>query len=182
MPGEDATKADRNSRPENTAEGQKALRQALVARAAELVPLLRASAVRAEQDRRLPEENLAALDKAELLRLRTPKRFGGIEADMRTYTDVVAEIGRGCGSTAWVVFISTATVWVACHFPEETQREIFGPNPDARFIGLLAPLSTATAVNGGYRVAGKWPFASGCLTRIGRCWSLSGRCGRSNTS
>ena len=150
-------------RPENTMEGQINLRLELVARAAELVPLLRANAEKTEQARRLPDENLAALDAAQLFRLRTPKRFGGLEADMRTYTDVVTEIGRGCGSTAWVAFISNATVWVACHFPEETLEEVFGGNPDARLIGLLAPLSSAKILPNGYVVNGKWPFASGCL-------------------
>jgi alkylation response protein AidB-like acyl-CoA dehydrogenase len=150
-------------RAENTVEGQRALRQALVAKAAALVPLLRANAEKAEQARRLPEENLAALDEAQLFRLRTPKRFGGLETDIRTYTDVVTEIGRGCGSTAWIAFISNATVWVACHFPDAALQEVFDGNPDARFIGLLAPLSTAKPRDGGWMVSGKWPFASGCL-------------------
>ena len=150
-------------RPEDTAAGQKSLREELVIRAARLVPLLRANAGATESERRLPQENLAALDAAGLFRLRTPRRFGGLEADIRTYNDVVMEIGRGCGSTAWIAFISNATVWVACHYPEDTVAEIFRPNPDARFIGLLAPLATVAKVEGGYRVNGKWPFASGCL-------------------
>jgi 3-hydroxy-9,10-secoandrosta-1,3,5(10)-triene-9,17-dione monooxygenase len=103
------------------------------------------------------------MDAAQLFRLRTPKRFGGLEADMQTYNDVVTEIGRGCGSTAWVAFISNATVWVACHFPEIALEEVFGNNPDTRFIGALAPLAKVAAAPGGYVVNGKWPFAPGCL-------------------
>jgi 3-hydroxy-9,10-secoandrosta-1,3,5(10)-triene-9,17-dione monooxygenase len=103
------------------------------------------------------------MDAARLFRLRTPKRFGGLEADMQTYNDVVTEIGRGCGSTAWVAFISNATVWVACHFPEIALEEVFGNNPDTRFIGALAPLAKVAAAPGGYVVNGKWPFAPGCL-------------------
>ncbi|WP_313805872.1 acyl-CoA dehydrogenase family protein [Sphingobium sp.] len=148
---------------EDTAEGQKALRDELVARATALVPQLRAGGTYSDANRRLPEESVTALHEAGLFRIRTPKRFGGLEADLRTYHDVVAEIGRGCGSAAWVAFISNATVWIACHLGEQAVEDIFSGNPDARFIGLFAPLGTATKVEGGYKVNGKWPFASGSL-------------------
>ena len=49
---------------------------------------------------------------------------GGFEADIRTYMDVVTELGRGCGSTSWVAFISIATVWIAALFPDEAQHEV----------------------------------------------------------
>ena len=88
------------ARPENTAAGQKALREKLTAKAAALVPLLRAKAAEIEREGRIPDEVLAAIDAAQLFRLRTPTRFGGFEADIRTYMDVVTELGRGCGRRA----------------------------------------------------------------------------------
>jgi 3-hydroxy-9,10-secoandrosta-1,3,5(10)-triene-9,17-dione monooxygenase len=121
-------------RPENTAAGQKALREKMTAKAAALVPLLRAKAAEIERQGRIPDEVLAAIDAAQLFRLRTPKRFGGFEADIRAYMDVVAELGRGCGSTSWIGFISIATVWIAALFPDEAQREVFAGNPDVRFM------------------------------------------------
>ena len=60
------------ARPENTAAGQKALREKLTAKAAALVPLLRAKAAEIERDGRIPDEVLAAIDAAQLFRLRTP--------------------------------------------------------------------------------------------------------------
>ena len=107
------------ARAENTAAGQKALREQLTAKAAALVPLLRGKAAEVEREGRIPDEVLAAIDAAQLFRLRTPKRFGGLEADLRAYMDVVTELGRGCGSTSWVAFISIATVWIAALFPDE---------------------------------------------------------------
>src|SRR5882757_4090334 len=82
--------------------GQATLRAELVARAAAIVPLLRANAPKADEMRRLPHESIAAMEAAGLFRICTPKQFGGYESDVRTYTDVVAEIGRGCGSSAWI--------------------------------------------------------------------------------
>jgi alkylation response protein AidB-like acyl-CoA dehydrogenase len=144
-------------RVENTADGQKKLRAAQVAKATALVPLLRAKAAEAERERRIPDEILAALDAAQLFRLRAPRRFGGFECDLRTYMDVVTELGRGCGSTSWIGFISIATAWIAAQFPDQAQRDVFEDNPDARFIGVLAMTVPARPVEGGYIISGKWP-------------------------
>jgi 3-hydroxy-9,10-secoandrosta-1,3,5(10)-triene-9,17-dione monooxygenase len=150
-------------RAENTAEGQKKLRAALMAKATVLVPLLRAKAAETERERRIPDEILAAMDAAQLFRLRAPKRFGGWEGDLRTYMDVVTALGRGCGSTSWVAFISIATSWIAAQFSDQAQRDVFEGNPDARLIGVLAMTTPARPVDGGYIVSGKWPYASNCL-------------------
>jgi 3-hydroxy-9,10-secoandrosta-1,3,5(10)-triene-9,17-dione monooxygenase len=150
-------------RAENTADGQKKLRAALMAKTTALVPLLRAKAAETERERRIPDEILAALDAAQLFRLRAPKRFGGFEGDLRTYMDVVTELGRGCGSTSWIGFISIATAWIAALFSDEAQRDVFEGNPDARFMGVLAMTIPARPVAGGYIVSGKWPYASNCL-------------------
>lgn len=40
---------------------------------------------------------------------------------------------------------------------------MFDADPDARICGVVAPNSTAVAVEGGLRVTGKWGFASGSL-------------------
>jgi len=152
-----------SARTENTAAGQKALRAALMAKASALVPLLRAKAADTERERRIPDDVLAAIDAAQLFRLRTPRRFGGFEGDLRTYMDVVTELGRGCGSTSWVAFISIATVWIAALFPDEAQRDVFEGNPDVRFMGALGMTARARAADGGYVVDGKWAYASNCL-------------------
>jgi 3-hydroxy-9,10-secoandrosta-1,3,5(10)-triene-9,17-dione monooxygenase len=154
---------DARLRAENTAEGQQALRAELTAKATALVPLLRAKAAETEHMRRIPDEILAAMDQAGLFRMRAPKRFGGYEVDLRAYMDVVTELGRGCGSTAWIAFISIATAWIAAQFSDEAQRDVFEGNPDARTIGVLAMSEPARPANGGYLVSGRWPYASNCL-------------------
>jgi 3-hydroxy-9,10-secoandrosta-1,3,5(10)-triene-9,17-dione monooxygenase len=151
------------ARLENTAPGQQALRETMTAKAAALVPLLRAKAAEVERAGRIPDDVLAAMDAAQLFRLRTPQRFGGFEGDIRTYMDVVTALGRGCGSTSWIAFISIATVWIAALFPDEAQREVFSDNPDVRFMGALGITARARAADGGYILDGKWAYASNCL-------------------
>lgn len=103
-----------------------AIRSTLVAKANEIFPVLRANADEAEETRRLPAATLSAMEEAGFFRLRTPQRFGGLETDLRTYHDVVAEIAKGCSSAGWIGFISNASAWVTSSvFPEQALEEIF---------------------------------------------------------
>jgi alkylation response protein AidB-like acyl-CoA dehydrogenase len=47
-------------------------------------------------------------------------------------------------------------------FAAQAQREIWGSNPDATFCGSYAPLNEAAAERAGFRLSGRWSFASGC--------------------
>jgi 3-hydroxy-9,10-secoandrosta-1,3,5(10)-triene-9,17-dione monooxygenase len=134
----------------------------LVARAASLVPTLQARAAEAEQFRRLPDANVAELRAAGLFKVLQPRRCGGFEMSLHTHIDTVAEIARGCGSTAWCMGVIHAHSWLVGSFPQEAQAESYGANPDAIVCAVIAPRGKARAVAGGYRLDGFWPFASGC--------------------
>jgi 3-hydroxy-9,10-secoandrosta-1,3,5(10)-triene-9,17-dione monooxygenase len=54
-------------------------------------------------------------------------------------------------------------VWIAALFGDEAQRDVFEGNPDVRFMDALSMTSRARAVDGGYVIDGKWPYASNCL-------------------
>ncbi|MFB7653026.1 MULTISPECIES: acyl-CoA dehydrogenase family protein [unclassified Streptomyces] len=136
---------------------------ALMESASALVPLLRENAARTEADRRVVEENIAALSEAGLFRLTVPRRLGGHEVNIRTFLEVTSELARGCGSTAWVTTLVNVCNWMVGLYPEQAQREVWGDNPDARVCGVLAPSATSRAVDGGLVVTGRWGFASGSL-------------------
>ena len=140
------------------------LRETLVGRARELFPLLRANVAAGDRDRRLPEETIDALVASGIFKIWVPKRYGGYEADPRTYVEVVAELSRGDASTSWVVSLLTGMSFVVGMFPEQAQDEIYGADPDARVCGvILTPAGSAQRRPGGYVVNGSWAFASGCL-------------------
>ncbi|WP_067432791.1 acyl-CoA dehydrogenase family protein [Nocardioides jensenii] len=136
---------------------------ALVARAAELVPLLRANAETTEKQRRVAEENIEAIKAADLYRVSVPARLGGLETDVTTSLRISVELGRGDGSTAWASTLMNVCSWIAGLFPERAQQEVWGEDPAARVCGVIAPTSTSRRVEGGLVVTGKWGFASGCL-------------------
>ncbi len=135
----------------------------LLKRAEGLRPLLERNAETTDSLRRLPDEVVTAVREAGLCRLMVPRRFGGYQTSIRTYLEVIAELGRGCGSTAWVASLINVCAWLAALFPDRAQRDVWGANPDAWVAGSLAPHGTAVAVDGGWRVTGRWMWASGCL-------------------
>lgn len=140
-----------------------ALRSELVSRARKLFPILDRNAVETEKNRRVVEENVEAIRQAGLFKIMIPRRFGGLETDMRTMLEVSRELGRACGSTAWITTLMNVCNWFGGVSSLESQTDIWGTNPDARLAGVLAAFGTTRAVKGGLRVTGKWPWASGCL-------------------
>jgi alkylation response protein AidB-like acyl-CoA dehydrogenase len=136
----------------------------LVGRAAALREDLWADASAGERERRLTDKVIDGITDAGLLRLMTPKRFGGYQADMRTFLDVTIELARGCCSAAWVTGVLNAGNFVASLFPAAVQREMWGENPDASAAFVLGASRVAVEhVEGGVRVSGEWPYASGSL-------------------
>ncbi|WP_331739333.1 acyl-CoA dehydrogenase family protein (plasmid) [Streptomyces sp. NBC_00637] len=135
-------------------------RAQLVKRAAELAPLLRENASKAEEDGRLQDETIEALAQAGLFKLRVPKRYGGYEADTRTLVDVAAELGRGDGAAAWTASVYWIPTFMACLFPDHVQDEVFATE-DVRVCGTLSPSAQAVQVDGGIVVNGRWSFVSG---------------------
>ncbi|GHJ17427.1 MULTISPECIES: acyl-CoA dehydrogenase family protein [unclassified Micromonospora] len=132
----------------------------LVKRASELVPLLREKAPWMDENRRIHPDVIEALTSADLLKMRVPTRYGGFESDMETVVDVIAELGRGDGSTAWTASVWAISTWMMGLFPDEVQDEVFA-TPDVRISGILSPGAVAVPTDGGYIVNGKWSFNSG---------------------
>src|SRR5207237_9933734 len=69
-------------------------------RARECVPALRERAQKCEDARVLLPENEKLLHETGLFRYHQPKRFGGMELPFVAAVDIVAELARGCPSTA----------------------------------------------------------------------------------
>ncbi len=135
----------------------------LLRRASALVPVLKDRAARAEQLRRLPDENVAKLLASGLYRIAVPKRFGGLDVDYSLALDVAEELARGCPATGWCYGLWAAHAWLIGYWPLAAQEEVFEANPDALCSSSLnTGKSTCIPVDGGYRVSGRWEFSSGC--------------------
>ena len=135
----------------------------LLRRAADLVPVLRERAARAEQLRQVPPESVKDLVAAGLVRIGAPARYGGNGCDLDTGHGVAWELGRGCGSTAWCASLWIVHNWWLGHFPARGQDDYFASGPDTLASTCLDPTGgVATPIAGGFRVRGRWRFSSGC--------------------
>jgi 3-hydroxy-9,10-secoandrosta-1,3,5(10)-triene-9,17-dione monooxygenase len=139
-------------------------RQELIARARDLIPLLRGNAEQTERESKVPEENIAALREAGLLRLSTPRAWGGWELPMRQQVEILSEVGRGCASTGWIAANHAASVDLVMLMPEPGLKQIYAAGPDTIMLSAasLDPMLRADRVPGGVRVNGNFPYASGC--------------------
>lgn len=143
----------------------------LLARARAAVPTLAAHAEQTERDLRVARESVDAATEAGAFALTTPRRYGGVEADVTTTVRMLAELGRGCGSTAWVAAVSGDAKRMFKRFLSEAAREEFFADPNVRLCGSAHPTGRATEVTGGLRVSGRWSYASGCDDAA---WALLG--------
>lgn len=127
-----------------------------------LVPQLRARAETCERERRLVDDNLEALASCGAFSLTVPHRYGGLELDLPAQVRVLAALGAGCGSTAWVASLYSVCAWFVGLFDDRAQDEVF-TSPDVRVAGIFSPTGVLTPVDGGYRLSGRWSFNTGCL-------------------
>ena len=133
----------------------------LIARAAALVPALKARSKQAEAQRRLPDETAAELSDSGLLNICVPARFGGYEQPWDVLCQVSRALARGCGSQAWCANIYNDHCQLLAGFPLEAQEEVWGPGKPARISASIAPEAKAQRVRGGVRLSGRLRFASG---------------------
>lgn len=138
----------------------------LIARAVEMREVLRDREDAAEAARTVPAESFAAMRDAGFFRAFQPARYGGYELDLDLLLQIGVELARGCGSSAWVGNLAMVHQWMIAGFPERAQDDIWGDtptgDPNAVALGTYAAAAEAVPADGGFRISGKWPFASGC--------------------
>ena len=131
-------------------------------RARDIVPTLAERAQKCEDARVLLPENEKLLHETGLFRYHQPTRYGGMELPYVAVVDIVAELARGCPSSAWNVGNLGCHHWILGYYEPETQDEVWRANPDvliASSIALAAGRGRKT--RDGFVVSGRWPFSSG---------------------
>ncbi|MEA2742379.1 MAG: 3-hydroxy-9,10-secoandrosta,3,5(10)-triene-9,17-dione monooxygenase [Acetobacteraceae bacterium] len=145
-----------------------------LARARLLVPVLAAREQAATAARDVPTETIDDFRRAGILRLLQPRRFGGEQASVGVFLRIVDILAEGCASSAWVYGVLAELEWVIACLPEQGQIDIWGDDPEALSVGSIAPRASGRRAQGGWRVSGRYPFASGC--RHARWAILGARC------
>jgi indole-3-acetate monooxygenase len=125
-----------------------------------LAPRLRATVGPSEHRAQLAEDAVAALVEHGLFRLWVPRRFGGLELELPSTLEVYQAAARIDGSIGWAVMIGCGGGLFAAKLEPDTARGIFAP-ATAVIAGSGAPDGRAFRAPGGYKVSGRWRYASG---------------------
>lgn len=127
-----------------------------------LEPRIVARAAEAEAARRLPDDLIHALRVIGTFRMTVPKAKGGLELDFPSVSRTVQRLARIDGSVGWLGAVQAVGGVVLPRLPASTYQEIYQNGPDIMVAGSTQPTGTAEAVDGGWRINGRWPFASFC--------------------
>ena len=153
--------SEQNSGPSNIS-SYRPSPTALKAAVRAVLPAIKERAVTTERARRVPRENIEALRATGLFKVVQPREFGGYEYDFHVLVDLLIEIGRVCASTAWVGGLFAAHQWLLANMPLQAQQDVWDADPSSVLCGSYAPVCKAVADADGYRLTGRWAFASGC--------------------
>ena len=131
----------------------------LIARARKLAPVLREAAANEERERRVSEETIREAEF--FFPTLVPRVWGGRGLGLRAHCEVTRELAHGDPSAAWTISFMMQHNWMACRLATmEAQAELFAQQPFIRAAAPLNPTGTAERVEGGFRVSGRFPYAS----------------------
>jgi alkylation response protein AidB-like acyl-CoA dehydrogenase len=131
-------------------------------RCATLSEALGDRATESEELRRIPAATLDDLARLDLFRLVVPTTLGGHGLGFDTLAHSTRLLGRGCVASAWTISFLLMHNFMLAKFPTAAREELFpAERPWSLVPAPLAPTGRAEAVDGGYRVTGRWEWATG---------------------
>jgi len=138
----------------------------------DLVPTISRRGAEIEAARQIPPDLLQEIVAIGCFRMLVPKTHGGDEIDLLSSIEIIETLATADGATGWVVMIGCETPQLLALLPRHTFDVLYAEGPDVIIGGGFAPQGEARVVAGGYRVTGRWGFASGCQ----HCSWLLGNC------
>lgn len=134
----------------------------LLARARAMHSTIAGRAAECEALRRIPDANIAEFEAAGFFRMIQPGEYGGYELSPLDLFQVSIEIAKACPSSGWVLNLLAVHNWEVALLEPQAGAAIWGSDDRTRLSSSYAPFGKVQAVEGGFRVGGRWPWSSGC--------------------
>ena len=137
-----------------------------------IAPVLRAHSAESIELRTLAPASVAALEEIEAFKLSGPREVGGLNAHPTTQLEAFVELTRADVSAGWCTMVQSMVAGLAgAHLREGGAFESAFGSSYPKFSGTTNPEGTAQSCDDGYRLNGRWSYASG----IRHCdWVLAG--------
>lgn len=150
------------SRPQETTGLREATGLSVTERMRSVLEIVGANADKAEELRRVPDENVEALRSIGYLKGMVPSAYGGAEEAPTDLYRAARLLASVCPSTAWATQLLMGHAHVVAAFSKQAQDEVWGAGPDAFAASSVAPIGKFTPAQGGYLLSGRYQFSSGC--------------------
>jgi 3-hydroxy-9,10-secoandrosta-1,3,5(10)-triene-9,17-dione monooxygenase len=134
----------------------------IVARARAMIPALAQRSLEGRRQGRIPDETIADMQRAGFFRVLQPKRWGGYEMELNTFYEIQLALAEGDMSTAWIYGVSGVHPWFMALLDDRAAQEVWRSDTSALICSSLMPAGRATPAEGGYRLSGRWRYASCC--------------------
>jgi len=138
----------------------------------DLAPRIGARGAEIETARRIPPDLLKELISIGCFRMLVPRSHGGEEIDLLSSIEILETLATADSAVGWTVMIGCETPQLLALLPRRGFDACYAAGPDVIIGGGFAPQGEARVMEGGYRVTGRWGFASGCQ----HCSWLLGNC------
>ncbi len=136
--------------------------EATLKAAVALRPSIVAARDHIEQQRCLPPQLVRELKAAGVFRMTMPRAWGGSELDPAAQLRVLEELSYADASVGWCATIGCDSGYFSAYMEQTVARQMFSDLDMVTGGNLARAAGRALRVAGGYRVSGRWPFASGC--------------------
>ncbi|MDF9794899.1 alkylation response protein AidB-like acyl-CoA dehydrogenase [Catalinimonas alkaloidigena] len=120
---------------------------------------IREEAPKAEQQKKLTQEQLSLIYQEEWLRLFIPKKYQGLEMPLPDALQILEALAYADGSLGWTVNLAAGANLFAAYIQPALSERIY-TDPKACTAGSGALSGIATQVKGGYNVKGSWKYGS----------------------
>lgn len=126
-----------------------------------LLPEIAAGAAEVDRSGAVDPQVISRLHDAGYFSLLQPKPFGGLEVEPDVYLTATRELSSACTSTGWLAGWLAVNNWGLSVRDERVLQEIWGADPRALLCSSYAPTGRLEAVDGGFRLSGRWTRCTG---------------------
>jgi alkylation response protein AidB-like acyl-CoA dehydrogenase len=133
---------------------------AILANCRAIGPRLAELAPEGEQLRQLPDEAVALMRAAGGYRIAMPRAWGGPETTPTEQVLIIEELCKWSGAAGWCAMIGSDGGYYSAGLDQQVARAMWA-DIDTPTGSTAFPPGRAVAVEGGYRITGRWPYGSG---------------------
>ncbi|MCQ6282285.1 acyl-CoA dehydrogenase family protein [Bacillus sp. EB600] len=133
----------------------------LLAGAEKIGKLAEQEAQEAEKNATISKNVVNLIKETQISRLLLPKKYGGPQIDFSTFAKIIRKVGYYNMSAAWLTYFYPLHNTLPSFLSQAGMDEI--ANDGGLICDVFAPVGKAEKDGNGYRISGKWNFASGVL-------------------